>query len=77
HTDDVELGAGGTVARLVEEGARVWIAAFSLGNAEGEEAIAAAERLGVTLLGTGKFPTRRFAEYRQDVLDYLVSDWMK
>ena len=30
HTDDVELGAGGTVARWIEEGKEVFYVAFSI-----------------------------------------------
>lgn len=29
HTDDGELGAGGTISRLIEQGCQVWYAAFS------------------------------------------------
>jgi LmbE family N-acetylglucosaminyl deacetylase len=29
HTDDAELGCGGTIARLLEEGKKVSVAVFS------------------------------------------------
>jgi LmbE family N-acetylglucosaminyl deacetylase len=29
HTDDAELGCGGTISRLIEEGHSVWVAIFS------------------------------------------------
>jgi len=29
HTDDCELGAGGTIAKLIENGSDVYFAAFS------------------------------------------------
>ena len=32
HTDDAELGAGGTLARFAEEGHTVTVVAFSTGN---------------------------------------------
>ena len=74
HTDDVELGAGGTVARLVEEGAEVDILAFALGNATMDEAGKAAEVLGVhsTLLQPGPVETRHFPEQRQFILENLI-----
>ena len=30
HTDDGELGCGGTIAKLIEEGSEVYYAAFSV-----------------------------------------------
>jgi LmbE family N-acetylglucosaminyl deacetylase len=33
HTDDGELGAGGTIAKLIENGANVYYAAFSTAEA--------------------------------------------
>jgi LmbE family N-acetylglucosaminyl deacetylase len=30
HTDDAELGCGGTISRLIEEGKSVWVAIFSI-----------------------------------------------
>ncbi len=30
HTDDAELGAGGTIARFVEEGKKIHYIAFSI-----------------------------------------------
>jgi LmbE family N-acetylglucosaminyl deacetylase len=32
HTDDAELGCGGTISRLTREGHTVWVAVFSLCN---------------------------------------------
>jgi len=73
HTDDVELGAGGTVARLVEEGAMVRIIAFSPGKATTAEALKAGGVLGARVL-VGPYPTRKFAEHRQSILQYLIDD---
>ncbi len=72
HTDDVELGAGGTVARLVEQGADVSIIAFSTGNANGSEAKQAAEALGAAWLDVRDWPARRFLDWRQEILESLV-----
>ena len=57
HTDDGELGAGGTISRCISEGAEVWYAAFSTaddsllpGFEEGTlkgEVKAATSRLGI------------------------------
>jgi len=71
----VELGAGGTVARLVEEGATVRLIAFSLGNATGQEAQAAADVLGINAgPAAGLLPTRRFNDHRQAILEVLTGE---
>lgn len=84
HTDDGELGCGGTVSRLVGEGLDIHYVAFCVcdeslpdGFPPGTlklELMAATARLGivpgnVTLLD---FEVRRVAQRRQDVLDFLV-----
>lgn len=81
HTDDAELGAGGYLARLVEEGASVHVVALSdcrasvpAGMPAGvlrAEAAAARDLLGVTgeVLG---FPVRHFPMFRQEILETLV-----
>lgn len=33
HTDDAELGCGGTIARMLEKGVDLWVAAFSTARA--------------------------------------------
>ena len=33
HTDDAELGCGGTIARFLEEGKKIYVAAFSTARA--------------------------------------------
>lgn len=80
HPDDAELGAGGTIRRLVDAGAEVHIARFSdcLGSL-GEEAsqaliaesIAAAEVLGAKSTHFGTFAVRYFQSSRQLVLDWI------
>jgi len=72
HTDDVELGAGGTIARLVEEGAQVRVVHFTVGNANRSEAMAAGDVLGVHVMDfADKFETRNLPRDRQLVLDIL------
>lgn len=74
HTDDGELGAGGTIARLVEEGAEVRYVAFSTGSAADREVLAATHILGIPgeRVEILRFPTRRFPEKRQDILDIMI-----
>jgi len=76
HTDDGELGAGGTIARLVEAGVEVHYLAFSTGAqlANISEFRAAMEALmipGENLRALG-FQTRYFPQRRQEVLQVLV-----
>ena len=85
HTDDVELGCGGTLARLQDEGAEVHVAAFSLCDESlppgypagtlGEEMKASMRSYGLPerQLRLFDYPVRRFAEYRQELLDDLIA----
>lgn len=84
HPDDAELGCGATIARLVEEGVQVYSATFSLC----EDSLPPGWPKGVREVETRKaiqelplpqenlliyrYPVRRLAEYRQDILDTLV-----
>jgi LmbE family N-acetylglucosaminyl deacetylase len=84
HTDDAELGCGGTIARFSEEGWTIHVAAFS--NAEQSlPAGSAADRLeyemveALSVLGVNRecihqfrFPVRLFSENRQPILDTLI-----
>jgi N-acetylglucosamine malate deacetylase 1 len=84
HTDDGELGAGGTIARFAEEGKEIYYVAFSgceisipRGLAKDVlclECAASTAVFGlppenVTLLS---FPVRTFPEHRQEILDELL-----
>ena len=85
HTDDAELGCGGTIARFVDEGVQIHVAAFSTaeesrpaGTPEGilkDEFLRAMPRLGVLPenLVIYDFPVRKLSYYRQEVLEKLVS----
>ena len=72
HTDDGEYGAGGTIARLIEEGAEVHYVAFSAPTEElKEECARATKLLGIKSMITMNFPRRRLHEHRQDILQTL------
>ena len=84
HTDDAELGCGGTIARLLDEGTQVFVATFS--TAEGSlppgsaanrlevEFMEAMGRLGIpdSQLRVYHYPVRRLSSYRQEVLEEVV-----
>ena len=76
HTDDAELGCGGTIARLVAEGRQVNVLAFSAAHDPkqlAEEFSAAMMVLGVADFCLDVFPVREFGEHRQRILDNLIS----
>jgi LmbE family N-acetylglucosaminyl deacetylase len=84
HTDDAELGCGGTIARCLEEGTNVHVAAFSTAD----ESLPAGFRNGTLkkeflqsmhMLGVPEenayvygHPVRKLSEHRQEVLDALI-----
>lgn len=85
HTDDVELGCGGTLARVIEEEAEIYVSAFSTAEQSLPEG-APAGRLREEFLSamtqvleipkervrTYDYPVRRLSYYRQEVLEDLV-----
>jgi LmbE family N-acetylglucosaminyl deacetylase len=87
HTDDGEFGAGGTMTRLVEEGAEVRYVAFSIATRSLPEAFppdtlaqevrAATAELGISPEGltVHDFDVRTFPEHRQAILELLVDLW--
>ncbi len=84
HTDDGELGCGGTIARLLEEGSNVYYVAFSTCkesvpngcplNILEIELKKAMKKLGVPEdnIIIYDYPVRRFCEWRQDILDRMI-----
>jgi LmbE family N-acetylglucosaminyl deacetylase len=84
HTDDGELGCGGTIAKLIEEKNDVYYAAFSLCESSVPQGLpknilevevkAATEVLGVKPenLLLYKYQVRHFTEERQNILDDLI-----
>jgi len=84
HTDDAELGCGGTLSRFIEEGSEVFVAAFSTaeeslppGSPRGllrQEFLIAMNHMAIPECNTRvfDFPVRRLSYHRQDVLEDLV-----
>ena len=84
HTDDGELGCGGTIARLIEENKDVYYAAFSICTKSlppslAPDTLAKEVREATKILGIESknlilydFDVRRFKEFRQDILDELL-----
>lgn len=84
HTDDAELGCGGTMARWIDDGAEVFTAVFS--SAENslppgsaphrlrDECHSALDRMGVPADNRFMYdyPVREFGYHRQDVLERMV-----
>jgi N-acetylglucosamine malate deacetylase 1 len=84
HADDMEFGCGGTIKRLVDEGAKVLVLVFSTCEESlpdgftvddiKREQIAAGKVLGIKEedIKIYDFPVRRFDSYRQDILEILI-----
>ncbi|MGD9529440.1 PIG-L deacetylase family protein [Pseudonocardia sp.] len=84
HTDDVELGCGGTIARWAEEGTDVFTVAFSTAEASlppgsARDRLAGECDLALDELGVPRenrtvhgLPVRHFDGHRQEVLEHLV-----
>src|SRR2546430_1939700 len=87
HTDDGELGCGGTTARLVEAGCDVRYVAFSIATKSlppgfppdtlAREVREATAELGIPekCLTVHDFEVRTFPERRQDILELLIELW--
>ena len=84
HTDDGEFGCGGTIAKLIDEGATVHYIAFSICEISvpkefppdilATEVKYATQTLNITPknLMTHRYPVRNFHKYRQEILEQLV-----
>ncbi|MBL7870507.1 MAG: PIG-L family deacetylase [Cyclobacteriaceae bacterium] len=84
HTDDGELGCGGSIVKFLEEGAEVHYVAFSIctkslpphlpPNTLEKEVKVATKILGIKPehLILYDFDVRRFKEFRQDILEELI-----
>ena len=84
HTDDAELGCGGTIARLLRDGGDVCVAAFSTAEESlppgtvptrlRDEFLSAMQVLGIPRDKTFVFgyPVRRLSYFRQELLEELV-----
>lgn len=84
HTDDGELGCGATMAYLAEQDVSIHYIAFSICETSVPEGFApdalmdelyqATEVLGLARenIDVLRYPVRRFNEFRQEILEYLV-----
>jgi len=84
HTDDGELGAGGTIAKLIEAGAEVYYAAFSTAEESVPEGYAkdilktevrlATKKLGIdeSRLFIYNYQVRKLGYSRQEILEDLL-----
>jgi len=74
HTDDVELSAGGTIAKLIEEGHDVRVYCFSY--CDNMQLLLEFQRsmniLGVRNYELNTYDNRTVSYYRQNVLDDLI-----
>lgn len=79
HTDDGELGSGGTIAKFIKEGKQVYIAAFAYPKGCSKKILKKEVEEATQVLGLPKdnliiynFPTRYLPLHRQDILDVMV-----
>jgi LmbE family N-acetylglucosaminyl deacetylase len=84
HTDDAELGCGGTMARWIDEGAEMFTAVFSSAEASlppgsppgrlRSECNEALDQIGVPTENrvVYDYPVREFGYHRQEVLEHMV-----
>lgn len=72
HTDDVELGAGGTLTKLIQQGAIAHVVAFSTGYAAEDEFWASMHTLGVSEATVWNFENKKYYLSRQVILDMLI-----
>lgn len=80
HTDDIELGCGGTLSRLLDQGSSVHVVNFcrSKDNEEDNGELVCREfKKSMDILGASyemlDMQTRRLDESRQEILDYLYN----
>lgn len=84
HTDDGEFGCGGSIAKFIEQGAEVYYATFSLCEESvpdgwPKDILEKELKRAMAVWGISnsnlliyRYPVRRFAEYRQEILENLV-----
>ena len=84
HTDDGELGAGGTINRLIKKGSNVTYFAFSIARQSipvgmKEDILVEEVKEAVNVLGISKddliirdYPVRQLSSHRQEILEELV-----
>lgn len=84
HTDDGEIGCGGSIVRFIEANSEVTYVAFSIAeesmpagmpkDSAYKEVCEATKKLGIKPenLLVNRFPVRQFPQYRQDILEILI-----
>jgi LmbE family N-acetylglucosaminyl deacetylase len=84
HTDDGELGAGGTISKLIENGAKVTYIAFSTAEQSvpshlPRNILTTEVKLATSILGIASknlhilnYEVRRLNYFRQDILENLI-----
>lgn len=84
HTDDAELGCGGTIARMLEDGAEVFVAAFStavesLPAGDPPDTLKNEFYKAMSIIGVKDenlfvydYPVRKLSYQRQEILEELV-----
>lgn len=85
HTDDGEIGCGGTIAKYVEEGKEVYYVAFSIArtsavqNGFPDNILEIEVKKATSVLGIPEdklilfdYPVRKIPEYRQDILEEMI-----
>lgn len=89
HTDDAELGCGGSIAKLLKQGIKVHIVVFSSAKAsvpQGHRAdqlkiefLSSMKKMGITNenLDIFDFPVRKLKDYRQEILEELIKIRLK
>lgn len=85
HTDDMEFGCGGTIAKLIENHNEVYCAAFSACEQSvlkefPKDILITEIKQAIKILGIKnenlylyKFQVRTFKNYRQEILDEMIS----
>ena len=85
HPDDIELGAGGTLAKAIQSNVECHVIIFSDCHQSLESSINDSKRIvfesisALSILGVEKkyiqfleFPVRNFPKYRQEILQHLI-----
>ncbi|MBB6453303.1 LmbE family N-acetylglucosaminyl deacetylase [Salirhabdus euzebyi] len=85
HTDDAELGSGGLIARLIEEGMDVYVVSFSAAEQSipedvPKDTLRKEFRNSMSILGVQEqnmhvfhYKVRTFSDHRQEILDDLIT----
>lgn len=82
HTDDAEIGCGGSIAKFIEEGKKVFLANFSRAPVSGKfsqnpnivlkELRESAKTMGTHNLLIYDYPVRNLCEWRQNILEDML-----